>query len=112
MTYAISGGLAALAGIIELSRLSSGQPNAGEGYEMSAITAVVLGGISVSGGEGKFSGVVFGILIMGILSSGLIMMNVSTYYQQLIKGLVLLFAVSIDQILKLNLLSKSSRVRS
>jgi ribose/xylose/arabinose/galactoside ABC-type transport system permease subunit len=112
MTYVISGGLAAMAGIIELSRLSSGQPNAGEGYEMSAITAVVLGGISVSGGEGKFSGVIFGILIMGILSSGLVMMNVSTYYQQLIRGLVLLFAVSIDQILKRNLLAKSKRVRS
>jgi len=112
IAYVISGGLAALAGVVELSRLNSGQPNAGEGYEMSAITAVVLGGISVSGGEGKFSGVVFGILIMGILSSGLVMMNISTYYQQLIKGLVLLFAVSIDQILKLNLFSKSKRVRS
>ena len=110
--YVISGMLAALAGVVELSRLNSGQPNAGEGYEMSAITAVVLGGISVSGGEGKFSGVIFGILIMGILSSGLVMMNVSTYYQQLIRGLVLIFAISIDQILKLNLLSKSNRIRS
>lgn len=110
--YIISGMLAALAGVVELSRLNSGQPNAGEGYEMSAITAVVLGGISVSGGEGKFSGVIFGILIMGILSSGLVMMNVSTYYQQLIRGLVLIFAISIDQILKLNLLSKSNRIRS
>jgi len=112
MAYAISGGLAAMAGVIELSRLSSGQPSAGVGYEMTAITAVVLGGISVSGGQGKFSGVIFGILIMGILSSGLVMLNVSTYYQQLIKGLVLLFAVSVDQILKLNLLSRNNRIRS
>lgn len=110
--YAISGLLAAIAGIIELSRLSSGQPTAGEGYEMTAITAVVLGGISVSGGEGKFRGVIFGILIMGILSNGLVMMNVSTYYQQLIKGLVLIFAVGLDQILKLNLLAKKNKVRS
>lgn len=110
--YAISGVLAALAGVVELSRLSSGQPAAGEGYEMSAITAVVLGGISVSGGEGKFSGVIFGIFIMGMLSTGLVMMNVSTYYQQLIKGLVLLFAVCVDQVLKRGLLSKAKRVRS
>jgi len=101
-----------MAGVIELSRLSSGQPSAGVGYEMTAITAVVLGGISVSGGQGKFSGVIFGILIMGILSSGLVMLNVSTYYQQLIKCLVLLFAVSVDQILKLNLLSRNNRIRS
>ena len=110
--YVISGALASVAGIVELSRLSSGQPSAGEGYDMSAITAVVLGGISVSGGEGKFVGVIFGILIMGLLSTGLVMMNVSTYWQQLIKGLVLLLAVCIDQILKRGLLEKTKRVRS
>lgn len=112
LVYVISGLLASIAGIVELSRISSGQPSAGEGYEMSAITAVVLGGISVSGGEGKFGGVIFGIFIMGMLSTGLVMMNVSTYYQQLIKGLVLLFAVCVDQILKRGLLSKTKRVRS
>lgn len=109
LTYIYSGLLAALAGVIELSRLNSGQPSAGEGYEMTVITSVVLGGISVSGGEGKFSGVFCGILIMGILSNGLTMMNVSTYYQSVIKGIVLLFAVGLDQVLKLNLLSKSKR---
>lgn len=109
LTYTYSGALAALAGIIELSRLNSGQPNAGDGYEMTVITSVALGGISVSGGEGKFSGVFFGILIMGVLSNGLTMMNVPTYYQQVIKGAVLLFAVGLDQVLKLNLLSRDRK---
>lgn len=109
LTYMYSGLLAAIAGVVELSRLNSGQPSAGDGYEMTVITSVVLGGISVSGGEGKFTGVIFGIVIMGVLSNGLVMMNVSTYYQQLIKGIVLLFAVGVDQVIKLNLLSKSKK---
>lgn len=99
-TYVIAGLLAAIAGIVELSRLSSGQPAAGDGYEMTIITAVVLGGISVAGGEGKFFGVVVGIFIMAILSNGLVMMNVYEFYQQLIRGIVLLVAVGIDQISK------------
>ncbi len=99
-TYMINGLLAAIAGVVELSRLSSGQPSAGDGYEMTVITAVVLGGISVNGGEGKFYGVIVGIFIMAILSNGLVMMNVYEFYQQLIRGLVLLFAVSVDQISK------------
>jgi ribose/xylose/arabinose/galactoside ABC-type transport system permease subunit len=109
LTYIYSAFLSAIAGVVELSRLNSGQATAGDGYEMTVITSVVLGGISVSGGEGKFGGVIIGILIMGVLSNGLVMMNVSTYYQQLFKGLVLLFAVGLDQTLKLNLLSKSKR---
>ena len=103
ITYMLSGILAAIAGIVELSRLSSGLPNAGSGYEMMIITAVVLGGVSIAGGEGKFFGVIVGIFIMAILSNGLVMMNVYEYYQQLIRGIVLLVAVGIDQMSKQNI---------
>lgn len=101
LTYVYCGLLAAIAGVVELSRLSSGQPNAGDGFEMTVITSVVLGGISVSGGEGKFMGVVIGVFIMGVLVNGLVMMNIYEFYQQLIRGIVLLLAVSIDQISKM-----------
>lgn len=99
-TYMIAGFLSALAGLVELSRLSSGQPAAGDGFEMNVITAVVLGGISVNGGEGKLSGVVVGIFIMSVLANGLVMMNVYEFYQQLIRGIVLIFAVGFDQLSK------------
>ena len=106
MTYEYAGLLSAIAGVVELSRLSSGQPSAGSGFEMTVITAVVLGGISVAGGEGKFFGVVIGVFVMGVLTNGLVMMNVYEYYQQLIKGLVLLVAVGIDQMSKQNKIRK------
>ncbi len=99
-TYMIAGLLSSLAGLVELSRLSSGQPSAGDGFEMNVITAVVLGGISVNGGEGKFFGVVVGIFIMSVLANGLVMMNVYEFYQQLIRGIVLIFAVGFDQLSK------------
>lgn len=105
-TYIIAGILAAIAGVVELSRISSGQPSAGDGYEMTIITAVVLGGISVAGGEGKFFGVIVGIFIMAILSNGLVMMNVYEFYQQLIRGIVLLVAVGFDQISKNNTIKR------
>jgi ribose transport system permease protein len=108
LTYTYCGLLSAAAGLIELSRLSSGQPNAGNGFEMSVITSVVLGGVSVNGGEGKFMGVVLGIFIMGVLTNGLVMMNVFEYYQQLIRGLVLLFAVGFDQVTKMRLTIKKA----
>ena len=99
-TYMIAGLLSSLAGLVELSRLSSGQPSAGDGFEMNVITAVVLGGISVNGGEGKFFGVVVGIFIMSVLANGLVMMNVYEFYQQLIRGIVLIFAVGFDHLSK------------
>ena len=106
MTYVIAGLLSAVAGIVELSRLSSGQPNTGNGFEMTVITAVVLGGISVNGGEGKFFGVVVGVFVMGVLTNGMVMMNIYEYYQQLIKGIVLLVAVGFDQLSKVNKVKK------
>lgn len=97
LVYSVGGFLSGLAGIVLLSRINSGQPKAGQGYEMDVITAVVLGGVSISGGEGRLGFVVVGVLIMGVLTNGMIMMNVNDYVQQLIKGLVLLAAVGFDR---------------
>ena len=94
--YAISGFLCGVTGVVLLSRLNSGQPRAALGYEFEVVTACVLGGVSISGGEGKLSGVFFGVLIMGVLFNGLIQMNLSEFYQMIIKGTVLLLAVGLD----------------
>lgn len=94
--YAISGLLASLAGVVSLSRINSGLPNTGSSFELDVVTAVVLGGISVNGGSGKLSGVIIGCLIIGILSNGMILLNIGEYYQMVVKGLVLLIAVGID----------------
>lgn len=94
--YAISGLLCALASIIEVARLSSAQPNAGVGYEMDAIAAVVLGGTSMAGGRGKIIGTLIGALILGLLNNGLNLLAVDPYYQMIVKGLVILFAVLVD----------------
>lgn len=100
LCYGVCGALSALAGVVLLARVNSGQPKSGDGYEMDVITACVLGGVSVSGGEGKLSFVTFGVLLMGVLSNGLIMINVSDYWQQAISGLVLIFAVAFDQLMQ------------
>ncbi|WP_070000242.1 ABC transporter permease [Cellulosilyticum sp. I15G10I2] len=96
--YAIEGILAAAAGIILVSRVNSGQPAAGQSYEMDIITACVLGGVSINGGEGKIGGVLIGVLIMGILTNGMILMNVNEFWQWVVKGGVLLLAVAIDKV--------------
>ena len=95
--YGISGALAALAGIIITARLSSAQPQAGSGYELDAIAAVVLGGTSLAGGFGSVLGTVVGALIIGILNNALNLMDVSSYYQLLAKGFVILIAVLLDR---------------
>jgi len=97
LVYTISGFLAALAGIIITARLSSAQPQAGSGYELDAIAAVVLGGTSLAGGIGGITGTITGALIIGVLSNSLNLMNVSSYYQLLLKGLVILIAVLLDR---------------
>ncbi len=111
--YAISGLLCGITGIILLSRLNSGQPRTALGMEFEVITACVLGGVSMAGGEGKLSGVFFGVLIMGVLFNGLIQMNLSEFYQMIIKGAVLLLAVGLDTISivwKRNLLDKTENI--
>ena len=99
IVYALSGFLSALAGIVSLSRLMSAQPTAGDGYELQIITAVVLGGVNIRGGEGKISLVVIGVLIMGVLENGMVHMNIAPFYQWVVRGCVLLLAVSYNKFL-------------
>ncbi len=94
--YAISGFMAALAGLMMISRVNSAQPTLGDGYELDAIAAVALGGTSMSGGRGKITGTLIGILIIAILSNGLNILGVTSYYQDVIKALVILVAVLSD----------------
>lgn len=96
LVYVIAGALNGFAAIILAGRLGGGLPAAGEGSEMDVITAVVLGGTSMSGGKGKLWGVVLGVLIIGILTNGLTMVNVSSYWQKVIKGIIILLAVIMD----------------
>ncbi len=94
--YTLSGLFAGLSGVIMLSRINSGQPATSSGFEMDVITGAVLGGISVAGGEGKLVNVIAGVLIMGMLSNGMTLMNLDEYWQWVVKGIVLLLAVTFD----------------
>ncbi len=96
IVYVICGVTAAMSGIILASRLDSGQPTAGQGYELDAIAAVVIGGTKLSGGEGKIFQTLVGALIIGVLSNGLNLLNVSSYWQFILKGLVILIAVFVS----------------
>lgn len=96
--YGISAFLASIAGIVLTGRVSSGAPASGTGTEMDVVTAVVIGGISVNGGKGSMFGAFLGAVIIGILSNGLTIMNVGEYYQQVVKGAVLILAVAFDVI--------------
>jgi ribose transport system permease protein len=98
--YAIAGMLTGLAGMIEASRLMTGQPTAGQGYELQAIAAVVIGGGSLHGGEGGVVGTLVGAFIMGLLSNGSDLLGVSPYLQQAIIGAVIILAVAVDELRK------------
>jgi ribose transport system permease protein len=100
LVYALAGLFSGLAGIVMLSRTNSAQPTAGIGFEFDIITCVVLGGVSVTGGLGKISNVIAGVLIIGILTNGMVLLNVSTFMQMIVKGLVLILAVGFDCIQK------------
>jgi ribose transport system permease protein len=97
LVYVISGITAAIGGIIVTSRIGSASPNAGTGFELDAIAAVVLGGTSLAGGEGKITGTIIGALIIGVLNNGLNLMSVSPFYQLIVKGAVILLAVLLDK---------------
>ncbi len=95
--YSLTGMLVALSGAILTSRLNSAQPTAGESYELDAIAAVVLGGTSLSGGKGNIFGTLVGALIIGTLNNGLNLLGVSSFYQMVVKGIVILLAVLADR---------------
>ena len=95
--YSISGFLSALAGLLMISRLASAPPTLCSRYELDAIAAVALGGTSMSGGRGKITGTIAGVLIIAVLNNGLNIMNVSSYYQEVIKAVVILVAVLSDR---------------
>lgn len=98
IVYSISGFCSALVGLIIASQLVAAHPATGEAFEMNAIAAVVLGGTSLAGGRGSIGGTIIGAFVIGVLGDGLVMMGVSTFWQKVIKGAVIIFAVVIDQV--------------
>jgi len=98
IVYSIGAALAAVGGVIVTSRLDSAQPSAGISYELDAIAAVVIGGTSLNGGKGTVWGTVIGAIIIGVLNNGLVLLDVSPFWQQVVKGGVILLAVIIDKL--------------
>jgi len=98
LVYLLGGALSGVAGLLVTARLDSATPNAGLGYELDSIAAVVIGGTSLNGGRGTIIGTVLGCLIIGVLNNGLVLLEVSPFWQQVIKGLVILIAVAVDKL--------------
>ena len=104
--YMVSGFLAAFTAIIYTSRLSSGVPSLGDGFEMDAITAAVIGGASLAGGQGHIWGTMIGAVIIGILNNALNLLNINSYFQDIVKGVVVLLAVLFDFFIQSRIVSK------
>jgi ribose/xylose/arabinose/galactoside ABC-type transport system permease subunit len=100
LTYALSGGLAALAGLILIGRLDSAPPTLGIGYEFDAIAAVVIGGTSLAGGEGWLGGTLIGALLIGMLNNGINLLNIPSFYEQVFKGGVIAIALLLHRLLR------------
>lgn len=100
LVYVISGVLATTSGVVLTARLNSAQPTAGSAFELDAIAAVVLGGTTLAGGEGGLGGTLLGAFIIGVLNNGLNLLDVSSFYQQVVKGIVILLAVLLDRRLR------------
>ncbi|MBN2181314.1 MAG: ABC transporter permease [Sedimentisphaerales bacterium] len=98
LVYTLAGALAAVGGLIVTSKLNSATPSAGDGYELDSIAAVVIGGTSLNGGKGSVLGTILGVLIIGVLNSGLNILEVPAFWQKLVKGFVILVAVAIDKL--------------
>ena len=96
MVYVLSSACAWLVGLILAARISSGQPTAGESYEMDAIAATAIGGTSMSGGIGTLTGTILGFVIIGLLSNSMNLLNINSFYQQIVKGLLIIIAVFLD----------------
>lgn len=94
--FLVSGVLASLSALILAARMNSGQPSAGDGFEFNVVSAVVLGGVSLNGGKGNLSGAVLGVLILALLTNVMTLMNLSSFYQQIARGVVILLAVYLD----------------
>jgi ribose transport system permease protein len=97
-TYVVSSTLAAIVGIIIASRLGLGDPSVAQGYELQAIAAAVIGGVSLYGGQGRIIGIIAGAVLLVLISDGLIVLNVSPYYQQIVLGAVLGIAIIADRL--------------
>jgi ribose transport system permease protein len=109
IVYILGGVFASFSAIILASRMYSGQPNAGTGFELQVVAAVILGGISLTGGVGSIVGAFIGILILSVLSNGLILLNVSSFYHEIARGFVIILAVYLDGTRRRNLQKKMIR---
>ncbi len=96
MVFGLAGLFAALAGILYASRMDSGQPSVGEGWLMGAITAAIIGGTSLRGGQGTIAGTILGALLMAVLGNGIVLLNVSGFWERVIIGIVVLVAILVD----------------
>lgn len=110
--YVLSGLAAGVAGILMNSRIATGDPNSGLGFEFEVIVAVVLGGTAITGGQGRIAGSIIAVLIVGVLNNGLNLMGVSTFYQNIVLGCILIFAVAVDELFRRNLLGALRRLLS